>query len=119
MVNRPYPPLYNSAFKNRDLPWKQNASMPSKMPSTTSIAGRSSCGGIFDFDAKQGRLSEVSRELEDPGIWSDAKRAQELGREKKQLDAVVASLTDLDRGLSDARELFIDGVLEFTMRLPA
>jgi peptide chain release factor 2 len=67
---------------------------------------RSSFGGIFEFDAKRERLSEVSRLLEDPGVWNDAKRAQDLGREKKQLDAVVASLTDLGRRLGDARELF-------------
>ncbi len=45
--------------------------------------GAASCGGIFDFDAKQARLEEVDRELEDPAVWSDAKRAQELGKEKK------------------------------------
>jgi peptide chain release factor 2 len=77
-----------------------------KTRSWTWTAGRSSCGGIFDFDAKKTRLNEVARALEDPGVWNDAKRAQELGREKKQLEAVVASLGELDRGLSDARELF-------------
>ena len=51
-------------------------------------------------------MIEVSRALEDPGIWSDAKRAQELGREKKQLDATVTTLSELERTLSDARELF-------------
>jgi peptide chain release factor 2 len=70
------------------------------------MAGRSSCGGIFDFDAKKARLIEVSTSLEDPGVWSDAKRAQDLGREKKQIEAVVASLSDLERRLADARELF-------------
>jgi len=28
------------------------------------------------------RLTEVARELEDPKIWDDPKRAQALGREK-------------------------------------
>lgn len=41
------------------------------------------CGGSFDFDEKQIRLEEITRSLEDPDIWSDNKRAQELGREKK------------------------------------
>jgi peptide chain release factor 2 len=48
----------------------------------------------------------VNRALEDPGVWNDPKRAQELGREKKLLDDVVGRLRRLGGGLSDARELF-------------
>jgi peptide chain release factor 2 len=88
------------------LPWKQNASMRSPTLLSTSIAGRSSCGGIFDFDAKQARLAEVSRHMEDPAIWSDTKRAQDLGRERKQLESVVGSLSELTTKLGDARDLF-------------
>ena len=43
---------------------------------------------------------------EDPAIWNDAKRAQDLGRERKQLESVVATLEKLDQGLRDARDLF-------------
>jgi peptide chain release factor 2 len=75
-------------------------------PSPTSTLVRSSCGGIFDYDVKQSRLAEVGLFLEDPGVWNDAKRAQELGREKKSLEAVVSSLTEIDSGLRDAKELF-------------
>jgi len=39
-------------------------------------------------------------------VWSDSKRAQELGREKKSLEAVVATLGRVDGGLADSRELF-------------
>jgi peptide chain release factor 2 len=65
-----------------------------------------SCGGIFDFEAKQRRLAEVTRLAEDPAVWSDNKRAQELGRERKSLESLVGTLTRLDSGLRDARELF-------------
>ena len=75
-------------------------------PSQTSTLVRSSCGGIFDYDVKQSRLAEVGLFLEDPGVWNDAKRAQELGREKKSLEAVVSSLTEIDSGLRAAQELF-------------
>ncbi len=64
------------------------------------------CGGIFDFDSKATRLEIVSRELEDPRIWDDPKRAQELGKEKKQLDSVVGSLISIDGRLKDSTELF-------------
>jgi peptide chain release factor 2 len=65
-----------------------------------------SCGGIFDFDDKERRLAEIAAKLEDPELWNDPKRAQELGRERKALDGVVSTLTGLDSGLRDAKELF-------------
>jgi peptide chain release factor 2 len=64
------------------------------------------CGGIFDFDTKQERLIEVGLQLEAPDVWSDTKRAQELGREKKSLEGVVGNLALLDSQLRDAAELF-------------
>ena len=63
-------------------------------------------GGIFDYAGKKERLDEVSRQLEDPKIWDDAKHAQELGREKKGLESVVLTLESIDGGLTDAKELF-------------
>jgi len=48
----------------------------------------------------------VRRALEDPQVWGDPAKAQELGREKKALEGVVGTLTDLDRGLADSDELF-------------
>ncbi len=52
------------------------------------------------------RLEEVARELEDPRIWDDQKRAQELGKEKKQLEMVVGNILGIDRTLRDTAELF-------------
>jgi len=64
------------------------------------------CGGIFDFEAKQQRLAEVVKLSEDPAVWSDGKRAQELGRERKTLEALVLKMERLDHDLHDAAELF-------------
>jgi peptide chain release factor 2 len=55
---------------------------------------------------KSARLTEVTRELEDPKIWDDPARAQALGKEKKALDAVVGTLTTIDSSLTDIDELF-------------
>ena len=44
--------------------------------------------------------------MEDPSLWNDAKRAQEMGREKKELDGTVGTLGRLTSGLADAKELF-------------
>jgi len=67
---------------------------------------RPSCGGIFDFDAKERRLADLTREQEDPRLWEDQKRAQELGREKKALEAVVETLRRVAGGIADTSELF-------------
>lgn len=38
-------------------------------------------------------------------MWNDPQKAQDLGREKKQLDHIVGSIVTLDSGLADAVEL--------------
>ena len=48
-------------------------------------------GGIFDYAEKRDRLEEVSRELEDPGVWSKPEQAQALGRERAQLESIIPS----------------------------
>jgi peptide chain release factor 2 len=65
-----------------------------------------SCGGIFDFDQKKIRLSEVVKLAEDPDIWNEPQRAQDLGKEKKALEGVVQTLERLGEGVRDAKELF-------------
>ncbi len=55
---------------------------------------------------KAERLAVVTRELEDPKVWDTPERAQALGKEKKELDGVVGTITELDSGLADSRELF-------------
>ena len=68
--------------------------------------GRPSCGGIFDFEGKKRRLTVVEALLAKPDVWSDQKKAQDLGREKKSLDATVAGLVSISSELGDAHELF-------------
>ena len=63
-------------------------------------------GGIFDYDAKAERLRTVNAALEDPAVWNDPKKAQELGKEKKSLDDVVGVLDRLTSELADNSELF-------------
>src|SRR5690606_29460709 len=87
-------------------PWNPSASTPS--PPTFRIwpAEPPSSGGIFDFDTKRRRLVEVSALIEDPGIWADRERAQELGKERKLLEGTVGSLERIGTGLRDAEELY-------------
>ncbi|WP_345333751.1 peptide chain release factor 2 [Ferrimonas pelagia] len=61
--------------------------------------------GYLDYDAKKERLEEVSAELEQPDVWNEPERAQKLGRERSELEAVVETIDNLDQGLDDVREL--------------
>src|SRR5690606_27477108 len=44
--------------------------------------------------------------LEDPAVWNDPKKAQDLGKEQKSLSAVVVTLDKLTRELADNIELY-------------
>jgi peptide chain release factor 2 len=63
-------------------------------------------GGIFDYAVKQERLEEVIALTEDPDIWNDPKRAQELGKERKALEDIVLVIDQISQQLADAAELF-------------
>lgn len=62
-------------------------------------------GGIFDYATKSERLEEVIRELENPKVWDDPARAQELGRERARLGSIVNGIDTMRAGLIDAGEL--------------
>jgi peptide chain release factor 2 len=72
----------------------------------TSVSGCKSFGGIFDYPAKERKLHEVIAALEDPKVWDNPKRAQELGKEKKSLEDVVLVLDRLSQEIADNTELF-------------
>ena len=67
---------------------------------------RKNFGGIFDYDVKAERLRTVNASLEDPSVWNEPKKAQDLSREKKSLEDVVNTLTRLEQEISDNLELF-------------
>jgi|TARA_B100000700_G_scaffold181940_2_gene200720 peptide chain release factor 2 len=47
----------------------------------------------------------VTRELEDPNVWSDPDYAQKLGKERASLEAVVQTIETLEQGLADNGDL--------------
>ncbi|MGH8556785.1 MAG: peptide chain release factor 2 [Methylococcales bacterium] len=61
--------------------------------------------GYLDFETKKERLVEVLLELEDPKIWDKPELAQALGRERGQLQEVVNTIQEMDRSLTDSKEL--------------
>ena len=87
-----------------DILW--NLLTHSTIPSKISLREPRTFGGIFDFDVKQERLTEVLMELEDPNIWSEnPEKAQKLGQERSTLDEFVNGMIELETSLKDAGDL--------------
>ena len=87
-------------------------SIRSRISSPTCREGCIPLGGIFDYEEKKDRLTEVLRELEDPEVWNEPERAQSLGRERVALEEVVETVESLTAGLDDARDLLAMAVEE-------
>jgi len=80
--------------------------MPSALCWPTSPRAPLRSGGIFDYERKSLRLNEVNAALENPKVWDEPKRAQDLGREKKTLETVVGTIDHLQSHLADNSELY-------------
>ncbi|AZR58891.1 peptide chain release factor 2 [Eikenella corrodens] len=65
----------------------------------------------LDYDGKKDRLEEVVGLSEDPELWNNPKRAQEIGKERKVLEGIVLTLDNIAGGIDDNR-LLIDMALE-------
>lgn len=59
----------------------------------------------MDYQGKKDRLEEVIGLSEDPELWNDPKRAQEIGKESKILEGIVLTLDNIASGIEDNRML--------------
>lgn len=59
----------------------------------------------MDYQGKKDRLEEVIGLSEDPELWNDPKRAQEIGKERKILEGIVLTLDNIASGIEDNRML--------------
>lgn len=62
-------------------------------------------GGIFDLATRSERLTEVRRLLEQPDLWKQPERAQELGKERAKLEGEIGAVTSVEAGLDEAEAL--------------
>jgi len=69
-------------------------------------------GGIFDYDQCKERLEEVNAELELPDVWNEPTKAQSLGKERANLEAIVNTIHVLEQGVEDVEGLLELGVEE-------
>ena len=69
-------------------------------------------GGIFDYDQKKEKLEEVLLELENPDMWDEPEKAQQLGKDKARLETVVTGLDQSSGAVRDAAELLEMAIVE-------
>ena len=62
-------------------------------------------GGIFDYENKKEKLEEVEAELEQPDVWTDLLKAQNLGKNRTQLLEIIQTIDSLESGVEDIFEL--------------
>jgi peptide chain release factor 2 len=60
-------------------------------------------GGTFDLPALEARAAALGREIADPGLWNDPRRARAVSREHGQLGDAIAGWRRLREGVDEAR----------------
>ena len=61
----------------------------------------------------------MSREVEDPAIWQDPKRAEQLNKERVQLENIISTISNIETSLKESAELFDLSVAENDMEMAA
>ncbi len=64
------------------------------------------CGSIFDPAGIRTQLSAIEDKLGDPALWANPALSQPLMRERKRLEALLASAEELDRRTGDIDAYF-------------
>jgi len=63
------------------------------------------CGGVFDLEEKERRITELEKQMAEPGFWDGQERAQKVGREVSALKKVAGQWDDLRRQVEDLETL--------------
>ena len=60
---------------------------------------------FLDWDRAQKRLEELNAKVEDPTLWDEPKKAQEVMRERRRLEEAMGATRSIERELADTVEL--------------
>ena len=60
---------------------------------------------FLDWDRAHKRLEELNAKVEDPQLWDDPKKAQDVMRERRRLDEAIGATKAIERELADTVEL--------------
>jgi peptide chain release factor 2 len=58
----------------------------------------------LDWDRAVRRLDELNARVEDPTLWNDPKRAEEVMRERRRLDSAIGTVNEISAEMADAIE---------------
>ncbi|HEX7872726.1 MAG TPA: PCRF domain-containing protein, partial [Sphingobium sp.] len=59
----------------------------------------------LDWDRALRRLDELNARVEDPTLWDDQKKAQEVMRERTRLDSAITATRSIEQEMNDTAEL--------------
>ena len=62
-------------------------------------------GGIFDLDGKESRLQKVLEALNDPTVWEDLNKSQELNKERSKLEKTINQISLIEQRIQDSEVL--------------
>jgi peptide chain release factor 2 len=62
-------------------------------------------GGIFDPTAAQGELDKLNAEMSEAGFWDDRERAEQVGRKRGELEAILGTAKQVDDLLEECATL--------------
>ena len=58
----------------------------------------------LDWDRAVRRLDELNARVEDPKLWDDPKRAEEVMRERRRLESAIGTVNEIASEMADAVE---------------
>ncbi len=69
-------------------------------------------GGIFDWDQSIRDLAELNAKAEDPTLWNDPQKAQEMMRRRQELENRIGTIRRIQQTIADSKELIEMGEAE-------
>jgi peptide chain release factor 2 len=70
------------------------------------------CGGIFDWDQSIRDLAELNAKAEDPTLWNDPQKAQDMMRRRQELENRIGAIKRIEQAIIDNSELIAMGEAE-------
>ena len=62
-------------------------------------------GESLDLTALRGKLADLNKQAEDPNLWGDPEKAQQLLKKKKSVEDTVAEYDGLEKEFSDIADM--------------
>ncbi len=66
----------------------------------------------LDWDRAVRRLDELNARVEDPALWNDPKKAEEVMRERRRLESAIGTVNEIGAEMADAVEFVELGEVE-------